>query len=402
MRASWWSWGRGVPAESGRPGRALALTDRGPAASVRRSAWTISPSALSICADRCASVRPQEAPNRDVAPRPYCARLGTLLESVTADAGAAGLRPAGLAVAVPGLVARSSTTVVRAPNLGWHDTDIAAHLTGPLRLTVDNEANFGALAELWLGGDDSAPGDFIHVSAEVGIGAAIVLDGELLRGRRGFAGELGHVPVEPDGPRCPCGGSGCLEQYAGEAAVLRAAGIDAPGTGGRSAALATLRAHAESGESDALEALRPCGQSTGYRARGRSEPPRSQGRAPRRRTRRTCALASARAGGGVGAAHGGAWRGAGARGLGARRRGPVAGCGTFRRTDSAERPAAVRRCSLTAAQARTPSARRRPVRKTSRGGSWPFNQHPWKIQHFGRLPDGCRAVLLRGRTCSIV
>jgi predicted NBD/HSP70 family sugar kinase len=252
----------------GRPGRALALTDLGPCG----IGAEIGVDHLTVCAvDLRGQVRvraTEEAPNRDVDPASVLARLGTLLESVTTDAGAAGLRPTGLAVAVPGLVARSSTTVVRAPNLGWYDTDIAEHLTGPLRLTVDNEANFGALAELWFGGEDSAPGDFIHVSAEVGIGAAIVLDGELLRGRRGFAGELGHVPVEPDGPPCPCGGSGCLEQYAGEAAVLRAAGIDTPGTGGRSAALARLRAHAESGESDALEALDRAGRALGIALAG--------------------------------------------------------------------------------------------------------------------------------------
>src|SRR5690606_30446670 len=62
-------------------------------------------------------------------------------------------------------------------------------------------------------------------SAEIGIGAALVVDGRLLHGNRGFAGELGHVPVHPDGPECPCGGRGCLEQYAGEEAVLRAAGL---------------------------------------------------------------------------------------------------------------------------------------------------------------------------------
>jgi predicted NBD/HSP70 family sugar kinase len=89
---------------------------------------------------------------------------------------------------------------------------------------VDNEANFGALAELWLGA--GTPSDFLHVSAEIGIGAAVVVDGQLLRGTRGFAGELGHVPVHPDGPACACGGRGCLEQFAGEEAVLRAAGLE--------------------------------------------------------------------------------------------------------------------------------------------------------------------------------
>ncbi len=154
------------------------------------------------------------------------ADLGVLVRRVVTEAEAEGLWPAGLAVAVPGLVARDARTVVRAPNLGWRDVDLGALLSasaaGPapdapaadLPATVDNEANFGALAELWLA--EGTPPDFLHVSAEIGIGAAVVVDGRLLRGTRGFAGELGHVPVRPDGPECACGGRGCLEQYAGE------------------------------------------------------------------------------------------------------------------------------------------------------------------------------------------
>jgi predicted NBD/HSP70 family sugar kinase len=170
--------------------------------------------------------------NRGRSPRPVIGELTELLHRVVAEAQREGLWPAGLAVAVPGLVARDARTVVRAPNLDWHDTDLGAllptDLGAPLpdgfALTVDNEANFGALAELWLA--DGAPRDFLHVSAEIGIGAALVVAGGLLRGTRGFAGELGHVPVRPEGPACPCGGRGCLEQYAGEEAVLRAAGLE--------------------------------------------------------------------------------------------------------------------------------------------------------------------------------
>jgi predicted NBD/HSP70 family sugar kinase/biotin operon repressor len=247
----------------GRPGNALALTDLGPCG----LGAEIGVDHLTVCAvdlrGQVRARRTDEAPNRGEGPASVLRRLGSLTERVSADAGAAGLRPAGLAVAVPGLVTRSSTTVVHAPNLGWHDTDIAEHLPGPLRLTVDNEANFGALAELWQREPEDAPADFVHVSAEVGIGAAVVLDGELLRGRRGFAGELGHVPVEPDGPDCACGGSGCLEQYAGEAAMLGAAGVEASGAGGRSAALAELQARAERGDPDALAALRRAGGALG-------------------------------------------------------------------------------------------------------------------------------------------
>ncbi|RAJ68717.1 putative NBD/HSP70 family sugar kinase [Streptomyces sp. Amel2xB2] len=261
----------------GRPGNALSLTGMGPCG----LGAEIGVDHLTVCAvDLAGQVRArsvEERPNGEAGPDSVLRRLSSLLDQVTGAAGAAGLRPAGLAVAVPGLVTRGSTTVARAPNLGWYETDLAAHLGAAvpgLPLTVENEANFGALAELWLGGEkgrtcpESAPLDFIHVSAEVGIGAGVVLDGELLRGTRGFAGELGHVPVQPDGPRCACGGSGCLEQYAGEAALLRAAGISVHGAGGRSAALARLRALADEGDEAALRALRRAGKALGIALTG--------------------------------------------------------------------------------------------------------------------------------------
>ncbi|MGW4735396.1 ROK family protein [Streptomyces shenzhenensis] len=211
------------PGRVGRPGSALAVSGRGPAG----IGAEVGVDHLAVCAvDLRGEVRARavrHGANRGRAAGPVLDELGALVRRVIAQAEQAGLWPAGLAVAVPGLVARDARTVVRAPNLDWRDTDLGALLPFGLPLTVDNEANFGALAELWLG--EGTPRDFLHVSAEIGIGAAVVVDGQLLRGTRGFAGELGHVPVRPDGPRCPCGGRGCLEQYAGEEAVLRAAGL---------------------------------------------------------------------------------------------------------------------------------------------------------------------------------
>jgi predicted NBD/HSP70 family sugar kinase len=71
--------------------------------------------------------------------------------------------------------------------------------------------------------------DFVHVSGDIGVGAGIVVGGQLYSGQRGYAGELGHVVVDPSGPPCGCGGSGCLEQLAGLGALLRdtgAGGLD--------------------------------------------------------------------------------------------------------------------------------------------------------------------------------
>lgn len=250
------------PGRVGRPGSALAVSGRGPAG----IGAEIGVDHLAVCAVdlrgtlRARAVR--HGVNRGRAPGPVIAELTELVHQVVAAADGEGLWPAGLAVAVPGLVARDGRTVVRAPNLDWHDTDLGALLPGGIPLTVDNEANFGALAELWLG--TGTPHEFLHVSAEIGIGAAVVVDGQLLRGRRGFAGELGHVPVHPDGPACACGGRGCLEQYAGEEAVLRAAGLE-PREEDRVGLLAD---RAEKGDEAVRQALRGAGTALGIALTG--------------------------------------------------------------------------------------------------------------------------------------
>ncbi|WP_225833135.1 ROK family transcriptional regulator [Streptomyces sp. NK08204] len=249
------------PGRVGRPGSALAVSGHGPAG----IGAEIGVDHLAVCAvDLRGTVRARvvrHCGNRGRAPGPVIEDLTALVRQVVTDAEHEGLWPAGLAVAVPGLVARDGRTVVRAPNLDWHDTDVGALLPDGPPLTVDNEANFGALAELWLG--DRTPRDFLHVSAEIGIGAAVVVDGHLLRGTRGFAGELGHVPVRPDGPPCPCGGRGCLEQYAGEEAVLRAAGL-AP----REDPVGLLAERAEAGDAGVRAALRDAGTALGIALTG--------------------------------------------------------------------------------------------------------------------------------------
>ena len=122
-----------------------------------------------------------------------------------------GLRVLGAAVAVPGLLDGDR---LLAPNLGWRDVDVRRHLRLGVPMTLDNEANFAALAEVTL-----ERRSFVHVSAEIGIGAGIVIDGRLFRGTRGWSGEIGHLTVDPTGPRCRCGARGCLEVLAGQEAL---------------------------------------------------------------------------------------------------------------------------------------------------------------------------------------
>jgi len=189
--------------------------------------------------------------------------------------GVGGVRVAGLAVAVPGLVQTGEQVLRIAPNLGWRDVAVldelrarlADRLPEGLPMRLDNEANFGALGELWSGDHRNAAGgplqSFVHVSGEIGIGAGLVVHGGLFRGVRGFSGEIGHLPVRDGGPACRCGSVGCLEQVAGQDAILRAAGLDVPAgsaNGGADAALRELVARARAGRPEALAAITGAGR----------------------------------------------------------------------------------------------------------------------------------------------
>ena len=101
----------------------------------------------------------------------------------------------------------------------------------------------------------------------MGIGAGIVLDGALFRGVRGWSGEIGHLPVHPEGRPCRCGGQGCLEQYAGQEAIVAAAGL-ARAELPADTATARLAELAEAGDADALRALHDAGTALGVAVAG--------------------------------------------------------------------------------------------------------------------------------------
>lgn len=197
--------------------------------------------------------RTQAADNRLARPADVVARLSELVHALVDDAREAGLTVVAGMLAVPGPINPASGVVHNAPNLGWRDVDVLSLLDAPVPLRMDNEANLAALGELWFG-DDPALGDFLHVSGEIGIGAGLVVSGALFRGAHGLAGELGHMVVSPDGPPCRCGGQGCLEQYAGQDALLRLAGVDS---------IPALIAAATAGETAALDACEQAGRALG-------------------------------------------------------------------------------------------------------------------------------------------
>jgi predicted NBD/HSP70 family sugar kinase len=148
---------------------------------------------------------------------------------------------------------------------GWQGTRCAAQLQRWLGrpVTVDNEANLAALAQLW---HDGAVSDFVLISGEIGVGAGLVMDGRLFRGVRGLAGEFGHVVIHPDGPPCGCGANGCLEQFAGQEALLDRAGLldqPDPGATRMNSAVAALVDGAGRGEQRTRRALAEAGRALG-------------------------------------------------------------------------------------------------------------------------------------------
>ena len=248
-----------VPRGIGRPGAALELSDV-----VVGVGLEVNVDYLAVSVeDLTGTVRYQRRSNRDnrdSAPGLVLDRIGKALRDALDAAAADGLRPAGVTVAVAGLVEEASGTVVLAPNMGWADLPVAAELESRLGLpvVVENEANLSALAEHWTG---AAVGidDFVCVFGEVGVGGGVVLGGRLFRGSHGFGGEFGHVSVDPAGRRCACGSRGCVETLVGEEAIARAAGV--PPSTGRSRNLTDeIIRRAESGTPRVLGALADTGR----------------------------------------------------------------------------------------------------------------------------------------------
>lgn len=129
---------------------------------------------------------------------------------------------AGIGVGVAGPVDLSCSTVLFAPNLQWADVPARAILenaTG-LPVLVDNDGNTAAWGEAKFGAGRGSS-SVITVTVGTGIGGGVVLNGELLRGAHGAAGEIGHMGAVADGLQCGCGRKGCWEQYASGNALVR-------------------------------------------------------------------------------------------------------------------------------------------------------------------------------------
>lgn len=156
-------------------------------------------------------------------------RLADLVRGALADADATPGQVLGTALALPGIVGeRGELTYI--PGLSWEAADVGRMLRSALAdavppdspLLVENEANLAAVAEQ----RPQAVRDvrnFVFLLGELGVGAGVVIDGTLFRGTRGAAGEVGHVSIAVDGPRCRCGKRGCWALYVSRDALLTSA-----------------------------------------------------------------------------------------------------------------------------------------------------------------------------------
>ncbi len=131
---------------------------------------------------------------------------------------------AGVGVGVPAPV-RAGGVVPQTANLGWGYKEVKKELeelTG-FRVEVGNDANVAALGEMWKGGGVGNK-NMVMVTLGTGVGGGIILDGKILTGVNGAAGEIGHIFIEPnETEKCGCGKTGCLEQYASATGIVRLA-----------------------------------------------------------------------------------------------------------------------------------------------------------------------------------
>src|SRR5437764_3766080 len=172
----------------------------------------------------------------------------------------------GVGMGIPGPVDRAHGTAGSATILpGWVGLRIAAEMEQRLEIPVDieNDANLGALAELtWGAGRDCT--NFAYIKAATGIGAGLVIDGALLRGATGTAGEIGHTTLDERGALCYCGNRGCLETVASGPAITR---LVAEGNG-EAPSLAEVIERASAGDVRCRRAISDAGREIGVAVAG--------------------------------------------------------------------------------------------------------------------------------------
>jgi len=169
----------------------------------------------------------------------------------------------GIGVGLPGGVDEVSGFLHFAPNLGWRDVPVGALLGEKLRgttlegvpLFVQNEADVAALGEMEFNSSQAAD-PLLYLSINQGVGAGVIVGERLLTGNRGFAGEVGHIVLQPNGPPCSCGRRGCAEALIGLRAMLRLPEQNAQ-------TLADIQRRVAEGDADTIRAVKKAGSHLG-------------------------------------------------------------------------------------------------------------------------------------------
>jgi len=192
-------------------------------------------------------------------PRANLRWLQGIISRAINDYGLPRERLLGIGVGAPGPLSTTTGEILAPTNFGaWQRISLRSALEQAFKVTVrvDNDANACALA-LRMFGPGRTARDFVYLAAGSGVGAGIVIDGEVYRGGHDLAGEIGHATVEPDGPHCPCGNVGCLELYTTVRATLaRAMRTLPPATAlDELSAIRALIESAHAGNEDAQNAL---------------------------------------------------------------------------------------------------------------------------------------------------
>ncbi len=169
-------------------------------------------------------------------------------------------RPIGMGISVPGTVRRYDGSIEHAPNLGWRDVPMPALISDRLEfgvpVRVGNDADLGALSE-HLRGVARDCANLVFINGRIGVGGGVIVDGHQLHGAGGFAGEFGHMVIDPAGLPCHCGNAGCWETRIGEQRLLTLAGHT---TGPGPVAVQEVMAAAAAGEPSAVAALTEVGE----------------------------------------------------------------------------------------------------------------------------------------------
>ncbi|MEK4306250.1 ROK family protein [Oceanobacillus sp. M60] len=169
----------------------------------------------------------------------------------------------GIGVGVPGNVDLDEN-ILFAPNLKWKNVDLKAELQNELHIPVkiQNEANCGVHGEHLYGRGKNAS-DLVYISIGVGIGTGIIIKNNLYTGTSGISGEMGHVTLNANGPKCRCGNHGCWELYASEQALLEHVKKQKVLSSSNDISLEKLVAEAKTGNKEVLQILNTLGEYIG-------------------------------------------------------------------------------------------------------------------------------------------